>query len=253
MHDSSGELDRLLEVERGIAAASRADRDRNRRALARRLSLAGALGASAAEAGRLGWLASSASVKFIATIALVAGGSGGVAWLVSPAPRPNAYSQRPRIETTPVAAAVSLASAAVTAPSVAPFEVPPSSASPVLSQPLTSTGVPSHRDVGPAPSAAAFPAEPGDSLAGETRLLGQAQAAVRAGQASRALELLDRAAQLYPTGVLQEEVGATRVFAWCQLGQHTQAEAAASSFFERFPRSLLADRVRQSCASRVHP
>jgi hypothetical protein len=98
---------------------------------------------------------------------------------------------------------------------------------------------------------------PTNRLAEETALLGSANGALRAGDARRALGLLDDYDHRYPSGVLREEVLATRLIARCQLAgaqgdslddTAARARTEARAFLARHPASPLAPRVRSSCA-----
>jgi outer membrane protein assembly factor BamD (BamD/ComL family) len=90
---------------------------------------------------------------------------------------------------------------------------------------------------------------PANRLAEETALLAAANGELRNGDARRALGLLDDYDRRYPSGVLREEVLATRVIARCQIGLAPDATArrAANTFLTRHPASPLAPRVRSSC------
>jgi hypothetical protein len=94
---------------------------------------------------------------------------------------------------------------------------------------------------------AAMPATPADALAEETRLLRDADAATRAGDAPRALALLAEHARRFPRGVLGEERDAETVLALCAAGRTSEARAAAQRFLAARPGSPLAGRVRSSC------
>jgi outer membrane protein assembly factor BamD (BamD/ComL family) len=91
---------------------------------------------------------------------------------------------------------------------------------------------------------------PANRLAEETALLAASNAELRNGDARGALALLNDYDRRYPSGVLREEVLATRVIARCQLGPEpdTTARHAADAFLTRHPASPLAPRVRSSCA-----
>jgi hypothetical protein len=89
---------------------------------------------------------------------------------------------------------------------------------------------------------------PVGSVGDETHLLREADAALRGGDAARALALLDDHARLYPSGVLAEERSVERIFALCKLGRTTEARAHATRFLRAHPDSPLADGVRASCA-----
>jgi RNA polymerase sigma-70 factor (ECF subfamily) len=97
----------------------------------------------------------------------------------------------------------------------------------------------------PAPSVSESPS----SLESETRLLRDADFELRTGHPDGALALLDRHAALFPHGTLVEERMVERVLVLCALGRGAEAEAEGALFLRERPRSLLADRVRASCAT----
>jgi hypothetical protein len=107
----------------------------------------------------------------------------------------------------------------------------------------------------PSPGEAATPAsEPGSgsppgpaTVAAEARLLRDADAALRAGDAAHALALLDQHAASFPGGVLVEEREAERVVVLCALGQVDAARQAGAAFVRDHSHSPLAARVRASC------
>jgi hypothetical protein len=121
----------------------------------------------------------------------------------------------------------SVVSAATTA---GPTEMPPT-ASAATTEPRTAT------ISGPA------------TVAAEAKLLREADGALRAGDPTRALVLLNEHAASFPQGVLVEERNAERIVALCALGQKTQAREAASTFLRDHGGSPLAARVRASCAA----
>jgi RNA polymerase sigma-70 factor (ECF subfamily) len=88
----------------------------------------------------------------------------------------------------------------------------------------------------------------GGSLESETRLLRDASLELRASHPERALRLLDDHARSFSGGALVEERRAERILALCALGRAAEARAESESFLQERPRSLLADRVRASCA-----
>lgn len=88
------------------------------------------------------------------------------------------------------------------------------------------------------------------SLESETLLLRHAQELLQAGNASRALSLLDEHARSYPHGALVEERGAQRIFALCALGSPARARSEAAIFLSERPNSPLAPRVRTSCIAK---
>ena len=98
--------------------------------------------------------------------------------------------------------------------------------------------------------AATAPAEPAGpaTVAAEARLLSDADTALRAGDAARALSLLHQHASSFPDGVLVQEREAQRVLVLCALGQVAAARTAGSAFIRDHARSPLVPRVRGSCA-----
>lgn len=87
------------------------------------------------------------------------------------------------------------------------------------------------------------------AVGAEAQLLRDADAALRANDAPRALALLNQHAASFPNGVLVEERTAERVVVLCALGRTAEARDLASRFLEEHRRSPLAERVRGSCAS----
>jgi hypothetical protein len=115
--------------------------------------------------------------------------------------------------------------------------------------------VPSRTSDTPAPPAdSAIPAPPPPplpptTLERETRLVGAAVTALHAGDAARALVLLDEHARQFPEGALAQERIAERITALCMLGRRDEARAAAGAFLRGHGGSPLVDRVRASCGA----
>lgn len=86
------------------------------------------------------------------------------------------------------------------------------------------------------------------SLASELALMREVNAALKAGQPARALELL-KTPRNGDGGYMREEREAARVFALCQSGNGRAARAEAEVFVRRHPQSPLASRVRATCSS----
>jgi hypothetical protein len=84
------------------------------------------------------------------------------------------------------------------------------------------------------------------SLADEVKTMQQVDAAMRAGNAQAALDLLGHAGS--DEGSLKEERAAARIFALCRLGKTREASQDAVQFARRFPRSPLLGRVQNGCA-----
>ena len=121
-----------------------------------------------------------------------------------------------------------------------------SAASAVRAGPVTSAAPSGAMQTGIA--AAPPPAQSSVSVAEEARLLREADAALRSGDAARAAGLLADHARQFPHGVLAEERDAQRVLVLCAAGQEDDARAEASRFLRAYPESPLAGRVRLACA-----
>ena len=98
-----------------------------------------------------------------------------------------------------------------------------------------------------ASSSALAPAPADDPLHAEIRELRAAQQALRAGEGTRVLALLNQQDTTFSGGTLQEERAAARVLALCQLGQVDEARALAQRFERRWPKSSLLARLKNSC------
>jgi hypothetical protein len=101
----------------------------------------------------------------------------------------------------------------------------------------------------PSLSHAPRPARVAADLEGEARLLEQADADLRRGDATAALRRLAEHAARYPSGALREEREGVRVVALCRAGRAAEGRAAADRFLARSPRSTLAPRIRAACGS----
>jgi len=85
------------------------------------------------------------------------------------------------------------------------------------------------------------------TLEGETRLLRDAHADIRNGNAKRALARLDEYEREFGKGALAAEHRAARVLALCKLGDKEAARSEAQRFLRLWPASPLAPRVRAAC------
>jgi hypothetical protein len=81
----------------------------------------------------------------------------------------------------------------------------------------------------------------------EAALLREADAALRAGNAGRALAAVNEHAARFPGGVLAEERESERIVVLCALGRTEEARTLAAKFVATRPRSPLLGRVRRSC------
>ena len=115
----------------------------------------------------------------------------------------------------------------------------------------SSPSVEAPEDVAPPPrlpSAAPTPSAVTPGLAAELQLLTAAQTALRDGRGADALALLERYDRAFPVGQLLGERLAAEVFAACQQGNRARAARAAQRFLQNDSSSVLAGRVRRSCA-----
>jgi hypothetical protein len=244
-----------------------ADRARVRRSIGKALAAGGAAGAAAtkgaaAAAGAAGKAASLAVAAKLAGALVLIGAVGAGAAIVharrsapaveapaTGAPAPIAEKvAAPTI--APAPAEIAAAPAEITAAPAATPSPPPAAAPPAdPASPARPAPRPGAR-IAAAPSPAdtvepAAPAEPAeDPLVAETRRLREAHGALKAGDAEKALRLLDEPAK---GGELGEERAAARVLVLCKLGRADEANAAAARFLRESPRSPLADRVRAGC------
>jgi hypothetical protein len=86
-----------------------------------------------------------------------------------------------------------------------------------------------------------------DSLEGEVRLLEEADADLRRGDADSALARLAEHASRYPSGTLADEREGIRAVALCRAGRLAEGRVAADRFLAAARRSSLASRVRTAC------
>jgi hypothetical protein len=129
--------------------------------------------------------------------------------------------------------------------------IPTAATTPTAAHPLTATPTPT---LPPTAAAAAAPSlPPRASVAEETRILREANAALQAGDAPRALALLDSHARTFPNGALGEERNAQRIFALCKLGRVAEARAEAVRFSRYSPDSPMAKNIAASCAGDSAP
>ncbi len=169
---------------------------------------------------------------------------------ISPALAPPASG--PPGESVPSAEPIAHAPAAPTAVRAPAAEPRPPQPIPAPQDPVTVGERPSPASPPPPPAVAATaspataPTAPADTLVEETRRLREARAALKGGDAARALSLLDERGAA--GAQLREERAAARILALCELGRVADAQALGGRFLAESPRSPLADRVRASCA-----
>jgi pentatricopeptide repeat protein len=85
-----------------------------------------------------------------------------------------------------------------------------------------------------------------DELSQEVAAIRESRAAIRRGDAKAALDALDRAN--VAAGPLDQEVQLAWISAYCLQGNVDKARSLAERLLQRSPDTLLASRVRNSCA-----
>jgi hypothetical protein len=222
------ELDEEAQQLLSLARSARTPDANDRARVARRLGLAAGISASAA----------SSAAMAQASGTLKAGAASGV-WKLG-------------------AAGIAIFSAAVGGyltlqPAAAPVQ-------PQKSQPATAQHVDaSPARVMPEPDATPVPqtpalrpaprrAERSDTLVQELELLHRAQAAWRASQAERALELVKQHGERFPRSQLREERETLEVLTLCKLGRAREAGRVARTLFQRSPQSPARAAIEESCA-----
>lgn len=245
MSDSSHDLELLLKADSAVSRPTELDRARNRRALARRLAIGG-LGASQLGAGHaLAKLVTSAGAsKWFGALGLLSLCGGAAWWLHDSMPEKSQPPSAPAFTSSSI-------SPSVPAPHSRELGVNPLAASVAAPGGLDREREPESTRTQPAAPPLEAPDE--DTLGAETRLLSRVRGALRSGDSTTALELLDQHGREFPRGALVQEAQATRVFALCQSGQNAAGRAAAQRFLRRFPGSPLSERVGRACGNAQAP
>lgn len=132
---------------------------------------------------------------------------------------------------------------ATTPPQALPESPQLPTASEVTPDPREASRVKAER---PAPTESSVSSE--STIDEEMRLMNAAQAALRGGDAPRALQLLREHATRFPTGKMSSAREVTRMLALCQSGRGEQARVEADRFLSQHPGSPFADRVKKICA-----
>ena len=153
----------------------------------------------------------------------------------------DARPQAP-VATAPAAATPSQPAAAAVAP---PEDAPPPTEI-VPARPAPGTRRPPRDQL--RPRAAAGPSttapSPATRLREETTLIRDARQALRAGDAARALRILDECRRLFPAGVLQQERERLAIEALIKDGRAAEASARAAAFLRKYPDSPHAGEIR---------
>jgi TolA-binding protein len=106
------------------------------------------------------------------------------------------------------------------------------------------TAEPPAPDTSSVPRPAKTDAKPGVALAAELGALDAVRSALAQGDPGGALSLLDAYAKDYPRGRLELEAEVLRIDALARAGQTDLAKKRAETFLKRYPKSVLASRVR---------
>lgn len=168
---------------------------------------------------------------------------GGAATRLAPAETPAVVSS-PATHAAPPTAKTAEAASAM--PSVSIDELP-NVASPAA------TGVSAKKPVvNTAPTQTTSPVAE-DTLEAETILLEGARRALKRGEASGALALLDEHAQRFPKGWLATDRAGERIIVLCGLGRRAEATREAKTFLDGRPKTPLTRRVESSCAGEPEP
>jgi len=189
--------------------------------------------ASAVSFAGAGSFLGTATGKVSAAVLLVAGLSAGTYVAV-----------RPHVAVRSVPVVLQQPSPAVGAPPVQQREARAIEAAPVAPLPD------SHAKARPLPAPAAKVAQPRRTTAdleGEVRLLEEADAELRRGDAEAAAARLAEHSAKYPSGALVDEREAMRAMALCRLGRVAEGKAVADRFLSATRKSSLAARVRVAC------
>jgi hypothetical protein len=236
MSELGKETDALLRHGREGDSLNREDQARLKRVLVAQIAAASVVATTTTAAA---WTAVAA--KVVGGIVIVGVVAAGVA-AVAPkhAPQSTSHTRPPVTTTSPLPA-----------PAPAPERpAPPTSepAVPSTSSPRVAPLSPPSPPVPPAEAPpTALPTSLPSTLEEETRLLHEADDAMRSGDAQRALRVLDTSAARYPNSSLAPERAAERVFALCMAGQKDEAREAAAKFLGVQSVGPLANRVRASC------
>ncbi len=269
MNELSRESRALLAAARHRDGLSTADKDRIRGKLTRRLGAGLALGsavtasATVAEAAHTtvmatvaAWLP--AAAKVLGVVALAGGVTVGVVHVSHPTARTTAAVAPAARNATPARVEPAARTREVPRPALVPDE-PAQEVKPEVAQPpapVREAASSAKREPrNPNTPLAAADSQPvndavavDDGLSNQVAAIREARAAIRRGDGRAALAAIDRGLPQGQSGPLEQEATLARVSALCLLGDVATARRTAEQFLARFPGSLLASRIRSSCA-----
>lgn len=240
------QLDDLVASARGGGdAPSATDRERVRRALARRLEVDShrISGPVAIRRKRPGLV-----VKFLLAAAVLVVGTAS-AYEVRKILRRRSIDESSRASHVPESTA---ASAVAVAPNATPPVDHTSTAepSPSVSSETASPAVSGARPTGNHVNHTATPkaSDTADELlSAEMALVQSARSQLRNGAPADALATVDRYDQRYPKGTFRQETAALRVLSLCDLGRVDEARTRAKAFERTWPKAPMLARVQASC------
>ena len=269
MNELSRESRALLAAARHRDGLSTADKDRIRGKLTRRLGAGLALGsavtasATVAEAAHTTVMATVASwlpaaAKVLGVVALAGGVTVGVVHVSHPTARTTAAVAPAARNATPARVEPAARTREVPRPALVPDE-PAQEVKPEVAQPpapVREAASSAKREPrNPNTPLAAADSQPvndavavDDGLSNQVAAIREARAAIRRGDGRAALAAIDRGLPQGQSGPLEQEATLARVSALCLLGDVATARRTAEQFLARFPGSLLASRIRSSCA-----
>lgn len=185
------------------------------------------------------WLRASA-IGFGAGLVVASGIFGAyVAWN-QPGPSEPAATMLPSVVVTVGSSRLSASGTLVQAPALAHSPPPGDEAKPATPKPR-----PRASDESTEPEIE--PKKPKSTLADEMKILGPARSALRRGDPTRALELLEKHEHRFPRGQLSDERDFERVKCLCALDHTDRARAAAKRFAKTHPGSALASKASSLC------
>jgi hypothetical protein len=228
MKGLSSETRELLQLARGAKLLSEERRAKHKAALYMRLGLGAMFVSTKAAAAGTTWFSTLGAAKLVVgSVLLMGSGVAGYAALRPSEPVQNVAVVTPKVEVRA---------------RVAEKEPPPTT--PAATQDALVVPVPQKQKAAPRSEVARSEV---NSLVEETRLIRDADRALRAGNARRALTLLDEHATRFPTGALAPERSAERLLASCVLG--TATASSVNNFIRKNAGSPLIARLKQTCAA----
>ncbi|AKU96086.1 hypothetical protein AKJ09_02750 [Labilithrix luteola] len=241
------QLDELVaSAKAGGDAPSAADRERVKRALARRLEVESQRisGPVPIRRKRPGL-----AVKFLLAAAVLVVGTASayeVRKMLRHASLDESLRESHVSEPGPTNAPATGTAAAA---SVAPSGAPPVESSAPVAEPLSTAATP----VGTRPTvnhaATTKPSGTADELlTAEMALVQSARSQLRNGAPADALATVDRYDARYPKGTFRQETAALRVLSLCDLGRVDEARTRAKAFERTWPKAPMLARVQASCA-----